>query len=56
MSNMIVEEMEAANEPSMEGMRVMGKVSGKCSGLMEINNQVVMFLTYGYVGIKGYWD
>lgn len=53
MADMIIEEMGAKNRTSMEGMRVMGKVTGRYNGLIEINNQVVMFLTYAYVGIKG---
>lgn len=53
MCNMIVEEMWNARESVTEDIRELERVLSKWSGLMEINNQAVMFLTYGYVGIKG---
>ncbi|GKX67946.1 ABC transporter ATP-binding protein [Inconstantimicrobium mannanitabidum] len=53
MCNMIMEEMWNAREAVIEDMREIERVFSRWSGLMEINNQAVMFLTYGYVGVKG---
>jgi ATP-binding cassette, subfamily B, bacterial len=52
MSGLIEEEMNKANDPAAKTMNDLGKLNGKYIGLTEIVNQVAVFATYAFVGIK----
>jgi ATP-binding cassette subfamily B protein len=52
MSGMIEEEMDLAFAPAEETMKELGKTLGTCIGLTEVVNQAVIYLIYGYVGVK----
>ncbi|QVK17138.1 ABC transporter ATP-binding protein [Mycoplasmatota bacterium] len=52
MSDMIEEEMINSNEKAEIGLRKIAIFEGKYSGYTVIINQLVVFLTYAFVGIK----
>lgn len=52
MAGMIEEEMELAYNATEKTMMDLGETYGKCNGLTEIVNQMIVFATYAYVGMK----
>ncbi|MDF2698899.1 MAG: transporter related [Haloplasmataceae bacterium] len=52
MSDMIEDEMNIANNEATKGMRNLAKIVGKYSGYTEIINQIIIFITYAFVGIR----
>lgn len=52
MADAIKEEVEKVSIPAMEGMRQLSKHVGKYMGISVVVNQVVVYITYIYIGMK----
>jgi ATP-binding cassette subfamily B protein len=52
MADMIAEEMNNANASVSGTLRELGRITGKYNGRSEIVNQITIYITYAYVGIR----